>query len=73
MPAIETVIESRGSVGTIFNCALLHKFLETRDITAAATFANAAAATSLAKPGDFTAIPTLDEVSAFYSKYSSDI
>ncbi len=68
VPGFETTVESRDSVGTIFNAALLHKYLETNNITAAASFANAAAAVSLSKSGNYSAIPTKEETDNFISK-----
>ena len=65
VPAIPVQAIDTTAAGDIFTAALVHFYMEGRNIETAAHLANCAAAIGVSRAGAYTSIPTLKEVLAF--------
>jgi len=68
IPAFECDSVSHEAVGSVFNAALIYKFLESRDIINAAVFANMCSSLSLREQGGFASIPNASLLEAFITE-----
>jgi len=65
MPAIPVPVVDTTAAGDTFTAALVHFYMEGKDIERAAYLANCAAALGVSREGAYPSIPTLKEVLAF--------
>jgi len=66
IPAHEVETVDTAGVGTVFSASLAAAYLELENIYDAASFANAASAYSVSKPGIFSSLPDLEDVKSIF-------
>jgi ribokinase len=69
VPAIPVPVADTTAAGDTFTAALVHFYMEGKNIEEAAHLANCAAAIGVSRPGAYTSIPTLKEVLAFAEEH----
>ncbi len=69
VPAVPVPVADTTAAGDTFTAALVHFYMEGKNIEEAAHLANCAAAIGVSRPGAYSSIPTLKEVLAFAEEH----
>lgn len=68
VPSFETEVADRAGVGSVFDSALLHRYLQNSDIISGAVYANMCSSLCLSHQGGFASIPKLSDIEEFISR-----